>query len=77
VDPDAVGMVRGVGRGMGVLDGDRDHRRGEAVFGVNWGRTILTNGDFATGLFPITLGSTCQYSDFARVRGLELGSNSI
>jgi len=33
VDPDAVGMVSGVGRGMGVLDGGRDRRRGRGSFG--------------------------------------------
>jgi len=29
------GMVSGVGRGMGVIDGGGDHRRGRAVLGVN------------------------------------------
>jgi len=33
VDPDAVGMVRGVGRGTGVLDGGGGRRREGAVLG--------------------------------------------
>jgi len=33
VDSDAVGMVSGVGRGMGVLDGGRYRRRGRSTFG--------------------------------------------
>jgi len=37
VDPDAVGMVSGVARGMGVLDGSRDHRRGRGSFGGEFG----------------------------------------
>jgi len=40
------GMVSGVGRGMGVLDGSGDHRREGAVLGVNLGRPIVTNGAF-------------------------------
>ena len=51
MDPDAVGMVSGVGRGMGVLDGGRDRRREGAVLGMNWGRP---NGDFATRLVSKT-----------------------
>jgi len=50
VEPDAVGMVSGVGRGM--VYGGRDRRRERAVLGVNLGRPIVTNGDFATRLFP-------------------------
>jgi len=46
------GMVSGVGRGMGVLDGGGDRRRARGSFGVNLGRPIVTNGDFATLLFP-------------------------
>jgi len=45
-------MVSGAGRGMGVLDGGDDRRREGAVLGVNLGRPIVTNGDFATPLFP-------------------------
>ena len=44
------GVVRGVGRGMGVLDFGGDRRRGRAVLGVNLGRTIVTNGDFVAYL---------------------------
>jgi len=40
------GVVSGVGRGMGVLDGGGDHRRGRGSFGVNVGHPIVTNGDF-------------------------------
>jgi len=45
-------MVSGVGRGMGVLD-RVDIVEGEgAVLGLNLRRPIVTNGDFATMLFP-------------------------
>jgi len=40
------GVVSGVGREMGVLDGCGDRRREGAVLGVNVGRSIVTNGDF-------------------------------
>jgi len=40
------GMVNGVGREMGVLDGGGDRRREEAVLWVNLGRPIVTNGEF-------------------------------
>jgi len=33
----SVGMVSGVGRGMGVLDGSRDRRRGRGGFGSELG----------------------------------------
>ena len=42
------GVVRGVGRGMGVLDGGGDRRSGRAVLRVNLGRPIVTIGAFAT-----------------------------
>jgi len=39
------GVVRGVGRGMGVLDGSGDHRRGRGRFGAShynqWGLRAL------------------------------------
>jgi len=38
------GMVSGVGRGMGILDGSGDRRRRGAVLGVNVGHPIATNG---------------------------------
>jgi len=44
------------GRGMGVLDGNGDRRKGRGSFGVNLGRSIVTNGDFATRLFPNYFG---------------------
>ena len=59
------GMVSGVGRGMGVLDGVAIVEGSGAVFGVNLGRPILTNGDFefAMRLFPnYTLCRTCFFS---------------
>ena len=37
---------------VGVLDGGGDRRREGAVLGVNLGRPIVTNEDFATRLFP-------------------------
>ena len=48
----------GVGRGMGVLDGDGDRRREETVLGVNLRRPNVTNGAFATLSSQITL-RTC------------------
>jgi len=42
--------VSGVGRRMGVLDGDNDRRREGAVLRVNLGRPIVTNGDFVAQL---------------------------
>jgi len=47
----AFGMVSGVGRGMGILDGVVIVEEEGAVLGLNLGHTILTNGDFATQLF--------------------------
>ena len=44
------GVVSGVGRAMGVLDGGGDRRRGMAVLGVNVERPIVTNGDFVASL---------------------------
>jgi len=54
------GVVSGVGRGMGVLDGGGDRRREGTVLLVNFGRPIVTNGAFATRSFQITLG-TCFF----------------
>jgi len=39
------GMVSGVGRGMGVLDGVVIVEGEGTVLGVNLGRPIVTNGD--------------------------------
>ena len=36
----------------GCIRWDGDRRRGSCSFGVNLGRPIITNGDFATRLFP-------------------------
>jgi len=54
-----IGMVSGVSRGKDILDGSGDHRRGRAVFGMNLGHTIVTNGDFATRLFTNYLEQSC------------------
>ena len=40
------GVVSMVGRGMGVLDGDDDHRRRGSFLGVNVGHPIEPSGDF-------------------------------
>jgi len=56
VDPDAIGIVSGVGRGMGVLAGGRNRWREKAVLGVNLGCSIVTNGNFATRLFTNYFG---------------------
>jgi len=55
------GMVIGVGRGIGVLDGGDDRGRGRDSFGVNLGRPIVTNGTLRRGCSQITLGRTCHY----------------
>jgi len=47
VDSVVDGMVSGVGRGMGVLDGDGDHRREVAVLRVSLGHLIVNNGEVA------------------------------
>jgi len=39
-------VVRGVSRGMGVLDFGGDRRRGMGSFEVNLGRPIVTIGAF-------------------------------
>jgi len=40
------GVVSGVGQGMGVIDGLVIVEGEGAVFGVNFGRPIVTSGDF-------------------------------
>jgi len=45
-------MVSDVSRGMGVLDGVVIVEGKGAVLRVNLGRSIVTNGDFVTPLFP-------------------------
>jgi len=51
-----LGMVNGVGRGMGVLDGVVIIEGERAVLGVNFGHPIVTDGDSATRLFPNYFG---------------------
>ena len=51
--PDAVWVVSGVFLAMGVLDGG-DRRMGRGSFGVNLGRSIVTDGAFATRSSQIT-----------------------
>jgi len=58
------GMVRGVGQGMGVLDGGGDRRRGRGSFGVNVGRPIVTNRAFTTRSSQTTLRTCCCW-DYA------------
>jgi len=45
------GMVSGVGRGMGVLDGVEIVVGKGAVLGVNVGHAVVINGNFAALLF--------------------------
>jgi len=53
------GVVRGVGRGMGVLDGVLIIEGEGAVLGVNLRHPIVTNGAFAMRSFQITLRTCC------------------
>jgi len=46
----SLGMVSGVGRGMGILDGGGDRRRGRGSFGREFRVPILTDGDFVAQL---------------------------
>ena len=55
------GMMNGVGRGMGELDGDGYRRTKGAVMVLNFGRPIVTNGNFATPLFPNYFGQYLFY----------------
>ena len=50
------GMLNGVGQGIGVLDGVLIVKGEWAVLGVNLGHSIVTNGNFATWLFPNYFG---------------------
>ena len=49
-------VVSGVSRGMGILDGVIIVKGEGAVLGVKFGRPIVTNGAFATLLFPNYFG---------------------
>jgi len=42
------GVVSEVGRGMSVVDGDRDRRRENGILGVNVGHPTVTNADSVT-----------------------------
>ena len=55
------GVVRGVGRGMGVLEGGVIVEGKGQFWGVNLGRPIVTNGAFATRSSQITLRTCCWY----------------
>ena len=61
MDPDAVGMVSGVGRGIDVLDGGGCRRRGRDSFWVEFGRPVVTNGYFATRLVVNVTSLTARY----------------
>ena len=56
------GMMSGVGRGMSVLDGSGDRRRGRGSFGGEFGASHCNNGDFVAllcesdALFPSYIG---------------------
>ena len=50
------GMVNGVGRKMGVLDGVVIVEGEGALLRANLGRPVVTNVDFVTRLFPNYLG---------------------
>ena len=60
MDPDAVGMVSGVGQGMGVLDGVVIVE-GKGSFGVNLGHPIITNGYFVDHHHHHLFAQTEQY----------------
>jgi len=56
------GVVSGIGRGVGVVDGGGDFRRGRSSSRVNLGCPIVTSGDFvarATRFSQVTFGRTC------------------
>jgi len=50
------GMVSGVSREMGVLDGSGDCGRGRGSFGGEFGASHCNQWDFATRLFPNYFG---------------------
>jgi len=52
VNPDAVRDGECGPSRYGCIRRDRDRQKGRAVLGVNFGRPIISNGDFATRLFP-------------------------
>jgi len=50
------GMVSGVSGWRGVLDGGGDLQKGRGIFGGEFGRPTVSNGDSATRLFPNYFG---------------------
>ena len=65
MDPDAVWDGEWGRSRIGVLDGWLSSKGKGAVLGVNLGRPIVTNGDFARRLFPNYFG---QYLSFHIIR---------
>jgi len=47
------GIVNGVGRRMGVLDGDGNRRKGRVSFGVNLGRPVCKDSLRDLNLVPV------------------------
>ena len=47
------GLVNGVGRRMGVLDGDGNRRKGRVSFGVNLGRPVCKDSLRDLNLVPV------------------------
>jgi len=56
------GMGSGVGRGMGVLDGGNNRRRGRGRFGGEFGASHCNYRRLRRGCSQITLGRTCYNS---------------
>jgi len=50
------GVVSGIGRGKGVLNGGGHRRRGKDSFGVNMEHPIATNEDFMVQFFSAVKG---------------------
>jgi len=61
------GVVSGVSRGMGVLDGGGYRQRRRGSFGVKLGRPIVTNGAFTTRLFSTAAKCCPQQTDDCRL----------
>ena len=57
-------MVSGIGREMGVLDGDGYSRREWAILGLNLGRPIVSNGDCDAALSKL-FWAVCVLCPFA------------
>jgi len=50
------GVVTGISRGMGVLDGSGDRRRGRDSFGGDFGIPIATNGPLLRSCVEVSFG---------------------